>query len=425
MGAASVSTVQAETALARGITAQRSGTVVEAMSYYYEAARFDPGLAEAASRNAVITASVTSGSLGRSGNIGQNVRNEIERYKAEQQANNEWRDTWAKTMNEAAAFFKEHPPYEILYDPALTQGNINYAKETVDISFIAVIAATAGFKIIRDLEQGLVRTGRNENWQDVAGNVTAGWGLDINQIYAAIPSQYTVYASLTNENGERIGITNWSWEPKRENFSHIANTIIFSGVDANKITDRLTVAITGVNGMSPQTAGERGYISVVTTKYDVPRNYDVTFAFGELEIIGYKSLGRAAIDIPRTILGQTVTTIGAELFRGSGLTGVTIPDSVTSIGAEAFHGNRLSSVIIPNSVTSIGAEAFRANRLTSVIIGNSVIYIGERAFSDMPEIGRYSRLNSVTIPANVFLSRNGGTSGYRDEYEDFVLFYNL
>ncbi|MDR1221165.1 MAG: hypothetical protein LBK73_16395 [Treponema sp.] len=40
----SASNAQAETALARGITAQRSGTVIEAMSYYYEAARFDPSL---------------------------------------------------------------------------------------------------------------------------------------------------------------------------------------------------------------------------------------------------------------------------------------------------------------------------------------------------------------------------------------------
>ncbi|MDR1149796.1 MAG: hypothetical protein LBK66_14315, partial [Spirochaetaceae bacterium] len=191
-GAASASTVQAETALSKGIVAQRNGTVVEAMSYYYEAAKFDPSLAEASSRNAVITASVTSGGLGRSDNIGQNVRNEIERYRAEQRANTEWRGTWAKTLNDAAAFFKEHPPFELIYDPALTQSNINYAKETVDISFTALIAGSAGFKIIGDLEQGLAKTGRNVNWKDVAGNTTAGWGLSIQPIYNAIPARYTV-----------------------------------------------------------------------------------------------------------------------------------------------------------------------------------------------------------------------------------------
>jgi hypothetical protein len=74
--------------------------VVEAMSYYYEAARFDPGLAEAASRNSVRSADITSG------NIGQNVRNDIQ-----------LRAAWQKTMDEATAFFKTHPPYEIVYDP--------------------------------------------------------------------------------------------------------------------------------------------------------------------------------------------------------------------------------------------------------------------------------------------------------------------
>jgi hypothetical protein len=102
------------------------------------------------------------------------VRNEVARYRAEQEVNNEWRTAWSKTLNEAAAFFKAHPPFESVYAPKLTQVYINYAKETVDISFYTAIVA-AGFKIIRDMEQGLAKTGRNGNWRDVAGNVTAGW----------------------------------------------------------------------------------------------------------------------------------------------------------------------------------------------------------------------------------------------------------
>ncbi|GHU69041.1 hypothetical protein FACS189450_01130 [Spirochaetia bacterium] len=40
-------TINAETALAKGITAQRSGTTVEALAYYYQAADYDNSLAEA------------------------------------------------------------------------------------------------------------------------------------------------------------------------------------------------------------------------------------------------------------------------------------------------------------------------------------------------------------------------------------------
>jgi hypothetical protein len=101
-GAASSSAVRAETALARGITAQRTGTVVEALSYYYEAAKFDPDLAEAAIRSSVLSADI------QGGNIGQNVRNDIQR-----------RATWVKVFDEAAVFFKQHLPLEIIYDPGI------------------------------------------------------------------------------------------------------------------------------------------------------------------------------------------------------------------------------------------------------------------------------------------------------------------
>ena len=133
---ASTSNVQAETALAKGITAQRSGTVVEALSYYYEAAKFDPGLAEAASRGSVLSADITGG------NIGQNVRNDIQRRAA-----------WNKTLQEAAAFFKQHPPFEISYDPALTMGKIDYEKETAEMSF-KLKRHLGGFFLVIDLPHG-------------------------------------------------------------------------------------------------------------------------------------------------------------------------------------------------------------------------------------------------------------------------------
>jgi hypothetical protein len=43
-GAAAVHEVQGQTALAQGVTAQRGGTVVEALSYYFQAASYDASL---------------------------------------------------------------------------------------------------------------------------------------------------------------------------------------------------------------------------------------------------------------------------------------------------------------------------------------------------------------------------------------------
>ena len=57
---------------ARYVSAQKSGTVVQALAYYIQSVDTDPSLAEAASRLNVLTANVTSG------NIGANVRNDLQ-----------------------------------------------------------------------------------------------------------------------------------------------------------------------------------------------------------------------------------------------------------------------------------------------------------------------------------------------------------
>jgi hypothetical protein len=346
LGLASSSTVQAETALARGITAQRSGTVVEAMSYYYEAARFDPSLVEAASRSSVLSADI------QGGNIGQNVRNDIQHRAA-----------WVKTLDEAAAFFRNHPPFELLYDPALTTGKIDYAKETAEISFEAKLISTTGFKIIYDLDQGMEKTGRS--WE---------WGIDVDSIYRAIPGGYEITATLINEDGETIGRTTGRFGPSiNYDFGHQNLTLRFSGVDANKITDGLTVSIVSINGIDAKTAGEQGYMGISAEDFAPLEEalFKVSWRFGGIEITDYTGPNGNLV-IPSKISRWPVTSIGRDTFRRNRLTSITIPNSVTSIGASAFYNNELTSVTIPNSVTSIGAGAFYNNKLTSVTIPANV-----------------------------------------------------
>ncbi|MDR1174226.1 MAG: leucine-rich repeat domain-containing protein [Treponema sp.] len=351
LGAADSSAVQAETALARGITAQRSGTVVEALSYYYEAAKFDPGLAEAASRGSVLSADI------QGGNIGQNVRNDIQRRAA-----------WVKTLDEATAFFKDHPPFELLYDPALTIGTIDYSNETAEISFEARLISTTGFKIIYDLDQGLQKTGRSGEWN-----------IDVDSIYRAIPERYEITATLTNEGGETIGRTTERFGPRiNYDFVHQDLTLCFSGVDANKITDSLIVSIVSINGMDAKTAGERGYMGISAEDFAALAALGAPFKtnrsrFGGVEITGYMGPGGNLV-IPQKIGRWPVTSIGRGAFFNDQLTSVTIPDSVTSIGEGAFS-----------------------------------------VYGDNP-------LSSVTLPANVSFSRNT-TDRIRDSYDHFVSFY--
>ena len=102
------------------------------------------------------------------------------------------------------------------------------------------------------------------------------------------------------------------------------------------------------------------------------------------------------------VIDSTVKTIGDNAFYDvlgflsqAKITSVSIPASVTSIGANAFRGTSLTSVVIPNSVTSIGGSAFQDTKsLTSAVLSSSLKSIGYYAFSN-------SGLTSVLIPQGV------------------------
>ncbi|MBD5233491.1 MAG: leucine-rich repeat protein, partial [Bacteroidales bacterium] len=141
--------------------------------------------------------------------------------------------------------------------------------------------------------------------------------------------------------------------------------------------------------------------------------------------------------IPESVTYQdiqySVTSIGFEAFRGSGITSITIPKTVTSIKNYAFWDcTELTSITIPCSVTSIGERVFfgcinltnievdennsqycsvdgvlfnkekteiftfpAGSKVSEYVIPNSVTSIGNYAF-----IG-CSELTSITIPNSV------------------------
>jgi hypothetical protein len=408
--------INAQTVLAQGITAQRSGTMVEALTYYYEATYFDHDLVEASSRSSILSADI------QSGNLGENVRNDIQR-----------RNAWLKILQEAATFFKNHPPFELLYNPTLTWGKVDYSKETVDISFEAGLFSTeAGFKVLSDLKQGLEKTGRSKDWGFENWPVSGEAAIFNKDIL-----NYQIRAVLINENGKTIGNADGALTAKDGlSFINDSKILSFRNVDAKQISDNLRVSIVSINGMDAKTVGERGYINISTgDEIILPEIFSIAL---DKEIIVIEKnkkhgtiignmtfpskIGRRPIAsiknfsfnenhlLTSVTIPDTITSIGDYAFRRNSLDNVVIGNGVVTIGRSAFESNKLKSVIIPNSVVVIENGAFQINELTSVIIGNNVTTIGQFAFSPG------NNLISITIPTNVNIARFAFSNNFEEYY---------
>ena len=102
------------------------------------------------------------------------------------------------------------------------------------------------------------------------------------------------------------------------------------------------------------------------------------------------------IEIPSTIDGYTVTSIGDSAFAFRPITEVIIPNTVTDIKYNAFlRCSGLSKVEIPDSVKFIDKQAFLGcESLKEINIPASVEYIGNLTFFDC------SGLEVITVDSN-------------------------
>jgi TolB-like protein len=146
-GAGAARTVQAETALAKGVTAQQGGSIVAALNYYSQAADLHTDLAEADERLAALTRKIESG------DIGENIRNDIEQ-----------RNAWAKLLEEAIGFYQKNPYYDLVYYTKPAMGDTNYRNNTVQVSFEIWIEPNAGYAAMFKILRALMATGMAEKW---------------------------------------------------------------------------------------------------------------------------------------------------------------------------------------------------------------------------------------------------------------------
>lgn len=165
-GAAAGNQVTAQTALAKGITAQREGNVAEAFTQYFKAGDADRSLTEVSKRLALASTQVSGGS------IGENVRNLIQQ-----------REEWKKLFDEAAAYYNKHIPfyYEISFG-ALEQGKIDYNRNTVEITApcsVNPVLDEDAINALGAIGEGFQNTGHAEEWKLT---MPVKWGYALGRI---------------------------------------------------------------------------------------------------------------------------------------------------------------------------------------------------------------------------------------------------
>ena len=249
----------------------------------------------------------------------------------------------------------------------------NFSKES--FSLAANFNVHAGLKVAANIT----------NLEFIYGTIYARIGAQCN--YMVVPHSEPEYPDLCVGTdswlyanvGLNVGVSCWkinkSYSKQIDIWSRSNSPIrTVSHLEDNVWVPSCTCDTTGVFGryFTPINSryyndGRRDVVNMPTYTYTVDGD-------GNATITGYSG-GVAALFIPETIDGHTVTAIGYRAFKGNlRLAAVTIPDTITEIGQDAFSGcTGLTSIKLPKNLKILGDESFRdCTGLTSVLIPKTV-----------------------------------------------------
>ena len=414
--AATSNYVEALTAMAQGINAQRQGTEVAALTYFFQAAAFDASLVEAVSRTNVLSSNISTG------NIGANVRNDFA-----------WYDDWRAKLTETETFINDmlkntSPQRSVWYsDNVVEQESArDPVRRTTELRIEAVLHTHAAFPVsvqrtVQAVYDGLQTTGRTQAWkldgwprQGVTNTnpFNNRWGGMIPIVFEVLNGQGSVIGRQTVEMDSRYSFSGTRLEGPGTAFT----TVRFTGVRGDDIHYPLAIRIASINGRPPEGAGISRIEPMPAEKMEANRNF--TIYNGVIRPSSNKrDLG--ALTIPAEVWGERVTAIADKAYERSGISSVIIPEGVTTIGDRAFADNHWTT----NERKSDGSYETRHHGLKRVTIADSVTSIGQEAFASYWTTDNgYDRwlVTEVTIGANVEFGKNA----MGDDFERFYAYAN-
>lgn len=175
------------------------------------------------------------------------------------------------------------------------------------------------------------------------------------------------------------------------------------GYISYSITSPTTVCVVEVN-IGEQ--GEWGFSPRDTTRFEIPETVEYNGRQLTVTAIGNTESGWQQVFLTRVdniILPKSITTIGDNAFRYSGVKSINLPDGIKALGDACFKDCRLEEIHLPDSLKEIGAEAFEGLPLKEIHFPKGLTTIKREAFQGCQNLTEIDLPESLqTLDGDVF-----------------------
>lgn len=169
------------------------------------------------------------------------------------------------------------------------------------------------------------------------------------------------------------------------------------GYISYSITSPTTVCVVEVN-IGEDT--EWGFSPRDTTCFEIPETVEYNGHQLTVTAIGNTESGWQHVFLTRVdniILPKSITTIGDNAFRYSGVKSINLPDGIRALGESCFKDCRLEEIHLPDSLKEIGVEAFEGLPLKEIHFPKGLTTIKREAFQGCQNLTEIDLPDSLQI----------------------------